>query len=115
MLPTVFRDAGLANLNDLAPFNVTQAMLDDLGKARVDFLEAKTKPRSKIGEKAGCTATLGPMLHDAMSLVRLQLDKLMASFRLSQPAFYAGYLSARVIIDRHGQISGEQLPAAPKP
>jgi hypothetical protein len=37
---------------------VTQAKLDALDKARLRFQDAKSKPRAKIGEKAGFTATL---------------------------------------------------------
>jgi hypothetical protein len=113
-IATRIYNGGVANLAQLGPFNITQAKLDDLDQARQAFLAAKNKPRVKINEKAGETRTLPQMITEAKSLLRLQLDKLMASFRLSKPQFYAGYLSARVIIDRHGP-GNNQPPEPPQP
>lgn len=67
----------------------------------------------KIADKAGKTATLPQMIRDAKSLLRTRLDKLMTVFRASNPSFYAGYLSARVIVDRHGP--GDPTPTPPTP
>jgi hypothetical protein len=82
---------GGANLAQLDPYTVTQAKLDALDKARLRFQDAKSKPRAKVGEKAGFTATLPQMIRDTKSLLRTRLDKLMNTFRLTDPPFFAGY------------------------
>ena len=56
----------------------------------------------------GGFASLGPVN------VRDQLDKFMVQFRAPTPGFYAGYQSARVVVDLHG--SGEhQTPTLAGP
>ena len=92
---------------------VTQAKLDALDQARQDFQAAKSKPRAKISQKSGITATLPQMIRDVKGLLRTRLDKLMTPFRLSAPMFYAGYQSARVIGDRKGSSGAETPPPAP--
>ena len=105
-------NGGVANLAALAPYNLTQPKLDALNQARQDFEAAKGKPRAKIGEKSGFTATLPQMIGDAKSLLGRRLDKLMTTFRTGNPPFYAGYLTARVIVDLHGP---GQNPTPPPP
>lgn len=101
MATRVFNAAN-ENLANLTDYGVTQAKLAALDQARQDFEASRGKPRAKISEKAGMTATLPEMIHDVKSLLRTRLDKLVTSFRLSDPPFYAGYQSARVIVDRRG-------------
>lgn len=78
------------------------------------FPNSKSKPRAKIGEKAGYTATLPQLIRDGKTLLRTRLDKLMTMFRLSNPPFYAGYQSARVIVDLQGPGGGD-APTPPPP
>jgi len=52
------------------------------------------------------------MIATLRSTLRRQLDRQMTAFRRSNGEFYAGYLAARVIVDRGG--SGSKKPA-PKP
>lgn len=108
-------NAGATNLAGLAAYMVTQAKLDALDQARQDFQNAKSKPRAKIGEKAGLTATLPQMIRDVKSLLRTRLDKLMTAFRLSNPPFFAAYQSTRVIVDLQGPGAGQAPPPPPPP
>lgn len=87
---------------NLADCGVTQAKLDALDQARQDFQGAKSKPRAKISEKAGMTATIPQMIRDVKTILRTRLDKLMMAYRLSNAPFYAGYQSARVIVNLTG-------------
>ena len=48
------------------------------------------------------------------SLLRNHLDKQMLMFKKSNPEFYAGYASARVIMDR-GSRKGSSPAPAPAP
>jgi hypothetical protein len=52
---------------------------------------------------------LPQMIRDTKSLLRTRLDKLMNTFRLTDPPFFAGYQSARVVVD----LRGPGTPAAP--
>lgn len=104
-------DGGTAELANLGPYGVTQPKLDALDQARQDFQAAKGNPRSEIGEKAGLTATLPQMIRDVKTILRTRLDKLMTAFRLGNPPFYAGYQSARVIVDLAGP--GDDTPTPP--
>ena len=108
-------NAGTGNLAGLAGYMVTSVKLDALNQARQDFQDAKSKPRSKIGEKAGLTATLPQMIRDVKSLLRTRLDKLMTAFRLSNPPFFAAYQSTRVIVDLQGPGAGQAPPPPPPP
>ena len=44
-----------------------------------------------------------------------RLDKQMTKFKKSHPEFYAGYRSARVIVDRGGSGGGAPTPPTPPP
>jgi hypothetical protein len=52
-------------------------------------------------------------INDLTSVLRNRLDKQMTKFRKTNPEFYAGYRSARVIVDRGG--SGGMVQASPAP
>jgi len=47
------------------------------------------------------------------TILRTRLDKQMRKFKKLNPEFYAGYLAARVIVDRGG--SSPTPPPAPAP
>ncbi len=97
-------------------FGLSAARVAELDAARVAFQELKSNPRSAIATKAGETTTLPEKIRAAKSLLRLQLDKMMIKFRKADPVFYAGYQSARVIVDRHDpRGGGGATPPRPKP
>ncbi len=102
--------AAAANLAALGDYNVDQAKLDALDAARVAFQGTKSKPRVKIAEKAGETKTLPGKIRAVKTVLRTRLDKLMTGFRKTDPEFYAGYLAARVIVDRRGPGGDEETP-----
>lgn len=47
------------------------------------------------------------------SLLRNNLDKEMLMFKKLNPDFYAGYVAARVIVDRGGRTAMPPAPAPP--
>ena len=73
----------------------------------------KTAPRTAVAGRAGQTRTMPPAVKTVTSLLRNRLDKQMLMFKRSNPEFFAGYLSARVIVDRHG--GGGATPTPPTP
>lgn len=109
------RVSGLAtaNLAVLADYGITQADIAALDSVMTQFHNVKSAPRTAIAGRAGETGTLPDELGALTSLLRNRLDKQMTKFKKSQPEFYAGYRSVRVIVDRGG--SGGPAPPAPAP
>ncbi len=109
------RVAGLAttNLATLADYGIVQADVTALTALTTQFHGIKTAPRTAVADRAGQTTTLPDKIASVTSILRNRLDKLMTKFKKSNPEFYAGYLSARVIVDRGG--SGGSTPTPPTP
>ena len=109
------RISGLAtaNLAGLADYNITQADVTALDAMTAQFHDAKTAPRKAIATRAGQTKTMPPVVKTVISLLRNQLDKEMLQFKKSNPEFYAGYVSARVIVDRGSHKTASPTPPAP--
>lgn len=51
------------------------------------------------------------MIAKLRSTLRRQLDRQMTRFKRTNPEFYAGYLAARVIVDKGG--GGGKKPSPP--
>ena len=98
-----------ANLAALADYNITQQDVTDLDDLRTEFHGVKTAPRDAIIDRKKQTDTLPDLISNLRSIFRRRLGRQMTSFKRKQPEFYAGYLAARVILDRGG------APAAAKP
>ena len=109
------RISGLAttNLTGLADYGITQTDVTGLDAMTTQFHGAKTAPRKAIATRAGQTKTLTPAVKTVTSLLRNRLDKEMLLFKKSNPEFYAGYASARVILDRGARKNGSQPAPAP--
>lgn len=101
-----------ANLAALADYGVAQADVTELNTLTTQFHAVKTAPRTAVAGRAGQTATLPELIANVTSLLRNRLDKLMMVFRKTNPEFYAGYQSARVIVDRGGGNHAHQAQAA---
>jgi hypothetical protein len=110
------RISGLAtaNLAALVDYNITQADITALDGLTDQFHGVKTAPRKAIVTRAGQTKTLPPAVKSVTSLLRNHLDKQILMFKKSNPEFYAGYASARVIMDR-GSRKGSSPAPAPAP
>lgn len=110
------RISGLAtaSLTGLADFNITQTDVTGLDTMTTQFHGVKTAPRTAIAKRRGKTMTLPPAVKTVTSLLRNNLDKEMLMFKKSNPDFYAGYVSARVIVDRGGHKGAAPTPPATK-
>ncbi len=84
-----------------------------LNTLTTQFDGLKTAPRTAIAGRSGQTRTMPTAIQTIMSILRNRLDKQMVMFKKSNPEFYAGYLSVRVIIDRGGHNGGPPTPPAP--
>ena len=104
-----------ANLAALVDYNITQVDVTELDNLTTQFHGVKSAPRTAIAGCAGETNTLPDEISDLTSVLRNQLDKQMTKFRKTNPEFYAGYRSARVIVDRSGNGGVVQPSPAPPP
>jgi hypothetical protein len=107
------RVSGLAtaNLAALADYDITAADVTDLDDLTTKFHSAKTAPREAVVDRKKQTDVIPGMLATLRSTLRRQLDRQMTTFKRSNAEFYAGYLSARVIVDRGG--GGGKKPTPP--
>ena len=70
--------------------------------ARTAFAPWVNKPRTALAERAGLTAAIPALVRQGKTLLRGQLDRLMNRYRVSNPAFFAAYRTARAVVDRRG-------------
>ena len=104
-----------ANLAALVAYNITQADVTELDQFTTRFHGLKTAPRTAIAGRKGETDTLPDLISSTTSILRNRLDKLMTKFKKTNPEFFAGYRSARVIVDRGGSGGGSPTPPTPPP
>jgi hypothetical protein len=84
-----------------------------LSALTTQFHGIKTAPRTAVVDRSSQTTTLPDKIAGVTSILRNRLDKLMTRFKKSNPEFYAGYLAARVIVDRGGGNGSTPTPPAP--
>lgn len=106
---------GTANLAALADYGLVAADVAALDAAKTKFHGIKTAPRTAIAGRKGETDTIPILISDTTSILRNRLDKQMTKFKKSHPEFYAGYRSARVIVDRGGSSATPPTPPTPPP
>ena len=63
------------------------------------FTDAQSKPRVGRATSAAATSELVTLFAELDEVLTEQLDPLMTKFRFTQPAFFAEYQTARVIVD----------------
>lgn len=105
----------VANLPALADFGVTPEDAAAMATLVKRFRETKTVSRRAINNRTSETTTLPALIRETSNLLRHRLDKLMKQFGDTHPKFYAGYLSARVVIHRGRSARKEQPISATAP
>jgi len=102
-----FRDGELAgeciillgNVRDhaeeLFPYGITMAMLDDFELSCTAFREITSKPLDAIFKKAEATAAIKTLLPQIMNLIRIRLDADMVLLEDTQPHFVHVYRNLR--------------------
>jgi len=103
----------LAHQPALEDYGLVGDDLDALNALKSEFHDMKTAPRTAVTGRKGETDTLPQLLKDTTTLLRLRLDKLMTPFKKKNPALYAAYQSARVIVDKGAPAAAKQV-APPK-
>ena len=104
-----------ANVAGLVAYNITATDATLLGTYKTQFQAKETKPREAVVDRSKETKQIAPLIRNLRSLLNRQLDKLMLGFKKTNPEFYAGYLTARVIIDRGHPKKKKTTPAKPTP
>jgi hypothetical protein len=104
-----------ANLAALADYNILQADVDALNTLKTAFTAVKNAPKTAIAKRSGQTTTLPLAIAANQKLLKTQLDKLLTKFKKTNPEFYAGYLAARVVVNRRSHHQPKQPSPLPKP
>jgi hypothetical protein len=103
-----------ANLAALAAYGILPADLTKLGGLATSFADIKTAPRTAVVNRKKETVQLPPVVSSLLSTLRRRLDRQLTVFKKTQPEFYAGYLAARVIVNR-GNPAKKKTPPTPPP
>lgn len=92
------RDAGDANLAALKDYGVTKAALDDL-QTQIDRYSADTpKTRAAISRRKTTTANLAALFDETDTLLKDRMDRLVQTFKATNPDFIQTYETARRIV-----------------
>ena len=83
----------------IAGYGLTAEQLTDLQADYDRFLELSGLPREYQIKSGVATLTLEELFTEANNLLTNQLDNLMKIFKRRNPAFYAGYEKARMVVD----------------
>jgi hypothetical protein len=105
--------AATAHLAALAPYEITATEITALGGAITAFSDKKNAPRTATSERKGSTGSVAAQIRATRGIFRNRIDKMMRIFQKPNPEFYAGYLAARVIVDRPGTQGGPPSPPPP--
>ena len=103
-----------ANMTALADYNIKPADVTELAALAAAFHTAQTAPRQAIVERKKETEMVPPLVSNLLTTLRRRLDRQMVTFKAPNPEFYAGYISARVIVDR-GHAAKKPAPPPPAP
>jgi hypothetical protein len=98
----------------LAPYGVTQLLLDDLDDKIDAYSAIAEAPRAGIAGRKTLTTQLEQEFRKADVILRDILDRLALQFKTTAPTFHSDYTNARIIIDRPGGLPDPQ-PAPPNP
>ncbi len=109
-------DAANGVLAHLADYGVSAADLTTL-QAKIDAARAAlSAPRNLNNAKKSATERMPVAFRQVDSLLRHQIDPLVAKLASTQPNFYARYQAARIVVDRpgsHPPSAAAPAPAAP--
>ena len=114
---TAERVAGLAttNIAALADFDVTAADVTELNAARTAFAGMKTSTREAAVGRKTQTESLPQLFANVRSIFRNEIDKMVTKKKKNNPDFYAGYFSARIIVNRAATHAAPAPSAPPHP
>ena len=83
----------------LAGYNIVAADITQFQTLLGQFLVAIPKRRNATAVSKSATTAIGGLFKDTDAILKNKLDKLVLSFRVTNPDFYTNYLNARIIVD----------------
>ena len=83
----------------LVGYNIVAADLTLMQTLLTQFLAAIPKRRNAAAVSKSATTAIKTLYKDTDAILKNKLDKLVLSFRVSNPDFYTNYLNARIIVD----------------
>lgn len=99
-------DAALSVLDRLGVYGVTAESLASFLARITAAAEGVHMPRTTVVAKKAATEHLVSLFQATDALLRDEIDRLVIRLRKVQPEFYAGYRSARRIVDVRGRRAG---------
>ncbi len=109
LAPTLqnIHDIANANVAALADFGVTPAMLTAFQTAISDYSSSVPGPRTARSVKSTYTSNIKQLLKEGDNILKTQMDKLLVTFKATNPDFVTSYKNAQKIID--ASSTGTQL------
>lgn len=86
-------------VSHLAAYGVTKAQIKNLAASVDDFREQVGQPRLKRSASNAAKREAVTLIEDGLEILKEKMDNVMLQFKHSNPKFYEGYQSARVIVD----------------
>ena len=87
------------NMDELAPYGMTDKIMLSYNAAAVGYKEFLTKPQELMAERKTATKNLVKLFDDLEMEFNNNLDNHMMQYKLSEPQFYSDYINARTIYD----------------
>jgi hypothetical protein len=100
-------DTAKENLNALGTYGVTAKTLAALQTSIDSYRRSQSKPRTMRTDNRATQEQLTTEFAAIDKLLNEQLDRLMAKFKTTQPAFFTAYTAAREIVDNPGGHAGK--------
>jgi hypothetical protein len=95
----VIHNQANAVVANLADYGVTALTLSNLMDRIIAFEALLVAPRVAIVDKKGATGLLKSLFDEVDSVLKNEMDPLMAVFKGSASVFYEAYFNARMIVD----------------
>lgn len=112
----VIMEKAQANLAQLGDEGVTAELLAGTTQLIAEFTGKKIKPQEAIYERKMVTATLIDLFSTNNTLLKKQIDMLVAQYEEKSPDFYGAYLNTRQISRRGQRIKfNDSAPPLPIP
>jgi hypothetical protein len=93
------------HLKPLAEYRVTKELLNEFRQAITTFDGSVNEPRLGTVARKEATDALQSCFREADLLLRERLDLIVDMVRANEPAFFAGYQNARVLVERKGSYA----------
>jgi hypothetical protein len=87
------------NIADLGDYGITTEMVTELSSQIAAYNAALGEREGSMALRSGAVVSLKTLFQEADDILKKRIDRLMETFVNSEPEFYSGYRSVRVIRD----------------